>query len=647
MGFSMSIEPAKPVFSVDGTNLDELPPELREGLERFYSEQEIKKEKLKQQQEREYQALLADTLCACAPRYVELETDPEESVLIPWLQVNAGVALFPPAISVHQFYFDLYGIEAAPTIDPSEAYNIMREFEFDELVTGDEVDDLPEDRAILVNHRDRQPHPFQIYRNFEQFIHGIGEGETSFIYTGHFWIPTNKKTGERYLTARRNAMLTIGAFCVDIDRVDDSETGDHFSADWVMSTLVECFDAHPEIEPNYLNLTGTGIQLWYVFGRQIPLLSAKRSPRRDKFGKVLKLLYAWFADNLPKNRFKVDEPCATICHAFRAPGSAAKLHYPTRMFIRGGFVRPLIDPLELSRFLGGPLEPYDTEDWNEEAYRRLRAERKSGREQPASEKQLAWLAKLESMGCIESVSDDITIAEADEAIKRAEIVFTKHRQFAVGKGFIDTTSGHHVVRHMRDPKLYFYTLKRIVEETPTGTRYNALFGLAGLAWNCGIPKARLRQDMEALLGTSWAAKLSTDRNPLQMKDIKNAMEGYNELGALRPRAALERRLEWSYGPPQKRNGRTRQEHLWGEWKKEDGVVEVNTAKANRELSHAHGNRKRCLDRLAQHLKKEPSSTKRAACVALGMSATTVVKYWQEACEIAGVADIRSGNHSPM
>lgn len=259
------------------------------------------------------------------------------------------------------------------------------------------------------------------------------------------------------------------------------------------------------------------------------------------------------------------------------------------------------------------------------------------------------------MGCIEPVGDSITISEADEAIKRGEVVFTRRRQRS-RDGLIRTTAGHTIRARKRDPKLYEYTLARLSHETPTGSRYNALFGLAGVAWNCGIPKSRLERDMRALLDTPWAAEQSKDGKPLQLSDVRAALSGYNELGALRPRQMLENRLKWSYGPPQKRNGRNRHDHLWADWFREDenGVTPVvNTARENRRLastksrsSAADAKKRSAVNRLSDFLASNPRASKRSACSALHMSMSTASKYWVEACQIAGVPDERSGNHNP-
>lgn len=569
------IEPDKPVISIDASMMGELPPELREALSSLYDEQEQRRARERNDRERAYQDEQARALAADGG-WSEVSTSYDEEALKREIACDLHLAAYEgtPAASaihaessrqgasIHQFYRDLYGIDFITTGRPvaTVAGCAVPRVRFAES-------DLPAGSAsVLVNHRDRE-HPFQLYADYRGFIDGV-RAETSFIYMGGFWVPPNG-----FLTSKRNAMTSIGGFCVDIDRVDD-EKGRHFPASWVMDTLCKAFDEHPEARPNYLMLSGTGIQLWYVFGRQVPLLSAKprdgrpASPRRDKFGRLLKLMYSWFDRELPPNRFKVDVPCATINHAFRAPGSPTKWHYPTRLFAYGGRRRELADPIALSEFFGGDLRPYDVEDWNQDEYERIRAERaaaKEGRAAKASAKQVAYVEKLHALGCL---GDDVladaetmTVADADAAIKTGETVFTRRRQWATNSGAIRTDAGHVVPRKPRARGVYDATLLRLQSETPTGSRYWALFGLAGLAWNCCVPKSQLRRDMTALLGTEWAAKLSTDGKPLSKDDIEAAMRGYNELGALRTREQLEGLLKWSYGPPAKRNGKKRPEHL--------------------------------------------------------------------------------------
>lgn len=670
---SKQILPDKPSIVIDASTIDQMPPEVQEVLGQFYSEQERARAKAKDAEELAYQTEQANTLLSFEG-WEEVDICSDEQSLVEEAALDDSIGLIddPKAReavdierlsqkpTLHQFYRDLYGVGMggeflASYADYADTDGCTGVFYLDSDYAGqlglgysDASRRLP--APILVNHRDRK-HPFQLYSDYFDFVEGVAR-ETSFIHMGSFWVPPNG-----YLTARKNAMVTINGFCVDLDRSEDDK-GEHFDAGWVMSSLNEFFERHTEVRPNYLMLSGTGIQLWYVFGRSIPLLSAKGrngrmpSPRRGKYDDLLKRLYRFFKDELPPNRFKVDIACAAMNHAFRAPNSPSKHHYPTRLFVFGGRRRRFVDPLALSEFLDGDLRPYDVEDWNQEAYVRLKEDAKRRHDSwfvaPATDKQVAWLEKLEKMGCIEQGTpfSKLTKAEADVAIKTAEVVFTSRAHYAVTGGYVVLPNGFKKRLVPRAKGLYFNTLDRIEHETPTGSRYWSLFGLAGLGYNCNIPEHVVLDDMRRLKESDWGHRVSKDGKPVTDADIRSAMRGYNPIGAMRHRPILEDYLCWQYNPPPKRNGRTRKEHLWGDWFDEDGTPEVNTARENRRLAASAKKKRRAIDSLADYLTSSPNASKRECCRVLSMSASTVTKYWSQACEAAGVEDVRSGNHSP-
>lgn len=677
------VRPDSPAIRIDASTIDSMPAEVQEVIGFYYAEQERQRARQKDAEELEYQSLQAKTLLTFGG-WEEVETHPDRLDLIEEVAIDDGVSLITDpdrrtivenereiqVPTLHQFYRDLFGLGV-------ESGSLAYFADDDDGVcyySKDYIDLLDDVRGglepgwesklrlpspVLVNHRDRE-HPYQLYDDYFEFVEGV-ERETSFIHMGSFWVPPNG-----YLTAKKNAMTTINGFCVDLDRVED-ERGQHYTADWVMTSLMEFLNDHPEVMPNYLMLSGTGIQLWYVFGKSIPLLSAKGkngrrpSPRRGKYDALLKSLYRYFKEGLPPNRFRVDVACAAINHAFRAPNSPAKHHYPTRLFVYGGRRRTFIDPLSISEFLGGDLKPYDVADWDQEQYERLKADAKERgerwRNDPATERQKAWLSKLEKMGCIEAGTpfEDMTKAEADAAIKSAEMVFTAHSHYRETGGRVVLSNGYSLPLIPRSRGLYDNVLKRMERETPTGSRYWSLFALAGFGYNCNIPKHVVLEDMRRLKDSDWGRKLSKDGKPVTDADIRSAIRGYCPLGAIRHRDISEEYLSWKFDSPQQRNGRSRHEHLWGRWYDDDGNEVLNKAKASRDFiigsagsrPLAKKRRADAVDRLSRYLEEHPFSSKRAACSALGMSRTTVTKYWVEACAVAGIEDIRSGNHSPM
>lgn len=642
------IAPDHPTIRINPLEIrsSSLPDEQKEALLAFWSEQQLAEEAERQKSELAYQTEQARVVLS-QPGWGEIRADwldqarnkrdrnewcldfAARSYVYDGDGREYSLLSLPENVpTIHQFYRDLYGTEVSAF--------------------------LPEPCPILVNHRDRK-HPYQVYDDYETFIEAV-QRETSFIYLGRFWEPT-RKDGLRFSTSKKNAMTHISGVCVDIDRVEDDK-GQHFQASWVMESLFEFLGENEGLMPNYLMLSGTGIQLWYVFGQSIPLLS-KSSPRRSKYDSFIKLLYAYFDERLPKNRFKVDKACAAYNHAFRAPGSPSKNGYPARLFVRGGASRPLIDPIVLSDQIGAGLKPYDVGDWDSDGFAAMTG-RKGGRKSPASEKQLAYIRKLHAMGCIDDETvgraAEMTIADADAAIKAGESAFVNglHWHETQG-GYAETTNGHRVKLRPRSRKLYESTLARVLAETKPGSRYMSMFVLAGLAYNCNVSKSSLEHDLRKLMDSDWGRKPSpSDGHPITARDIRSAMKGYNPIGCLRSREIIEELVGWSFGPSVKRNGRKRREHLqadnWFE-KQDDGTVKRIPNKARTGREEALRLRREDVaeaktKKLSEFLAANPMASKRQATKALGMSMTTVSKYWSSACESAGIKDTRTGNHSP-
>lgn len=674
------VKPDNATYTVRPSDFDSMPPELRAALEVFFTEQQKRDALEEEEAGRAYQSEQADVVLA-QPGWCEIKSDwldeafnerdrnldmKVSDVVRTTVRSDDGVEfsllnLPDQQATIHQFYRDLYGIEvrSMSSLDlrilHPEKYGAL---DFEAIQQGRYAnDDVNGCVPVLVNHRDRH-HPYQVYEKYDEFIEAVKK-ETSFIYLGRFWEPT-RRDGKHFSVSKKNAMTHINGVCIDIDRVEDDK-GQHFSASWVMNSLFEFLNSNPSLMPNYLMLSGTGVQLWYVFGQSIPLLS-KNAPRRAKYDLFIKHLYDYFDEHLPKNRFKVDKACGAYNHAFRAPGSPSKLGYPARLFVLGGIDRKMIDPIELSNSIGDSLEPYDVGDWDQRLFVRLVGEG-DGRRKPASEKQLAYIDKLHDMGCVADevygTAKDMTVADADVAIKQAEGLFTRVLHYRETGGYAETSNGRRIHLSPRNRGLYDYTLRRIHEETKPGSRYMAMFVLAGLAYNCTVSKSSLEHDLESLMNSEWGHKPSpTDGKPITTKDIKSALLGYNPIGCLRPRWLVEDIVGWSYSPSAKRNGRSRRDHLWGDWtvESDDGTLTpvVNTARENRRL--ASGKSRACaakvkqessLERLVGYLVDDPFASKRSACKDLGMSRTTVTKYWPTACEAAGIADVRTGNHCPF
>lgn len=475
--------------------------------------------------------------------------------------------------------------------------------------------------TILLNHptAEGQSH-YRCVSRYELLEADVTRQE-SFIYLGKFWQPESG-----YVSAKAQFQDTIEAFCVDIDR----KPGVHLMGGQLALDLAALFSSYPEVRPQYITLTGGGVQLWYMFGKAVNLYSSK-VPRRKKYTELYYSLYEWWDEHLYKNRGDVDMSCASLNHAFRAPGSPSKHGFGTQLMRDGERMFEPTDCLNLAGFLG--VDDFKSWDWKssiDEGVKEEIAAFKAEREkQPASDRQLGLIDQMHEDGAI-SDSDyegagDFNVVKADEVIKKGLATYQRWKRGAKDEQ-ITIQGGVSVPAKPRHVGLYEYIRDRIPKDTPVGSRYNALVVLAGQAYNCGIPKAQLEHDMREIMMSPLGQKRSSrDGKGITDHDIKSALKSYKPLGALRHRDKQEVLLGWSFAPPAKRNHRTRSEHL----------------------EKVHDQRRFSTEmKLVRYLQKNPTATQAQAERELGVTRKTLRKYWPEACRIAQIEDTRTGNHSP-
>lgn len=293
------VKPDNATYTVRPSDFDSMPPELRAALEVFFTEQQKRDALEEEEAGRAYQSEQADVVLA-QPGWCEIKSDwldeaynerdrnldmKVSDVVRTTVRSDDGVEfsllnLPDQQATIHQFYRDLYGIEvrSMSSLDlrilHPEKYGAL---DFEAIQQGRYAnDDVNGCVPVLVNHRDRH-HPYQVYEKYDEFIEAVKK-ETSFIYLGRFWEPT-RRDGKHFSVSKKNAMTHINGVCIDIDRVEDDK-GQHFSASWVMNSLFEFLNSNPSLMPNYLMLSGTGVQLWYVFGQSIPLF--RRMPHVER-----------------------------------------------------------------------------------------------------------------------------------------------------------------------------------------------------------------------------------------------------------------------------------------------------------------------------------------------------------------------------
>ena len=155
-------------------------------------------------------------------------------------------------------------------------------------------------------------------------------------------------------------------------------------------------------------------------------------------------------------------------------------------------------------------------------------------------------------------------------------------------------------------KLFAYCGERIFTHTDLGNRYKALFGLAIVGYKTHTPRAEVIAEMESLIKI-WNRK--HPENPVEMREIDKAMEGYSQKFLMVRSATLEEYFGWQFERKIPRRGRKRDEQL-------------ELARAVKDATQPILKRQA----IAKYLKQNPTATTRQIAAALGMSLSTVGKY---------------------
>lgn len=155
-------------------------------------------------------------------------------------------------------------------------------------------------------------------------------------------------------------------------------------------------------------------------------------------------------------------------------------------------------------------------------------------------------------------------------------------------------------------KLFAYCGERIFTHTDLGNRYKALFGLAIVGYKTHTPRAEVIAEMESLIKI-WNRK--HPENPVEMREIDKAMEGYSQKFLMVRSATLEEYFGWQFERKIPRKGRTREKHL------------------KRALAIRHAGEKEDIkDKIEVYLKRNGSTTVSEMARTLKMSRTTIIKY---------------------
>ena len=550
--------------------------------------------------------------------WIELENDPKEESLgeeferlLDGSECEGGVdeQLNP---SVLQFFYDIFNLSIPY---PDMPYSDM-------LVSflNDEDDDGAQE--------------YQIYSgdgvaDVMNFLSSI-KNSPALVFTGRFRDMYNR--GEPTPNTRAENQRTVSAICVDVDPPADEDGGDKLPIEpSVVSHIME--NLPDELTPSYISLTGNGVHFWYVFDKAIQIFT-NNSKRREKMRSLANTLYGYYGKLLEGQPAYVDYVCAALNRGFRAPGSTTKYH--DRVVSYTLPVRKLHDPIAIARFLDASpdIEYYGGECLSEEDVRyRTTVEcdeikERVKRDFPATESQLELIRDLHDQNLVTNSEFDkasgMSVGQAGQLIGTA-----LERRVEAGSSVLPRRPGWKVSPHRlvagKTGGVY-QTIYSQITKVAVGTRYNALYMLAGVAYMMTAPAKtldELREDYYALLETPWA---KAGHPSLSAKDIDNALMGYKAENWQTVQSEIRVLGFNPFNPPAKRNGRSQEEHL----------KDYIPLKSYEEK----------VEKIAGYLAENPGCTISECARNVGICRQTVSKYWPFACEMANVEDIRTGNHSP-
>ena len=155
-------------------------------------------------------------------------------------------------------------------------------------------------------------------------------------------------------------------------------------------------------------------------------------------------------------------------------------------------------------------------------------------------------------------------------------------------------------------KFFRYCAERVFKYTDLGSRYMALFGIAIVGYKTHTPREEVIAEMESLVKI-WNRR--HPENPVEMREIDKAMEGYSQKFLMVRAATLEDYFGWTFERKIPRRGQTRADQLELARAVKDAKIPLKKRQA-----------------IANYLKKHIAATVTEIARALNMSRTTVIKY---------------------
>lgn len=325
--------------------------------------------------------------------------------------------------------------------------------------------------------------------------------------------------------------------------------------------------------PTYLVNSGHGLHVYYLLEDPIPLYKHLHQPLNDlKFG-LTKIVWNAYTSTIDPEKRQFQG----IFQGFRMPGSQSKLgkRYPVVAFRMGN----KISIATLNEF----VEPeYRLTSWDE--YRLTLSE--------AKEKYPDWYQKR--------------IVEGNRSRKKWDIA---------GK-----------VNGDNPYALYDWWLDKIRSGAFDGNRYNCIATLMTYAVKCDIDKEKVLND--ALELVPWLNSLTvTPKNDFTEQDVYDAVTYFDDCYANYSIKAIEARTKIRI-ERNKRNGRKRKLHLRLARASRDIICEEKGKKDWREGAGRPKGSGTAEKKVAAYRAEHPDSSVTEVARALGISRTTVYKWWE-------------------
>ena len=191
-------------------------------------------------------------------------------------------------------------------------------------------------------------------------------------------------------------------------------------------------------------------------------------------------------------------------------------------------------------------------------------------------------------------------------------------------------------RFITNRRLYDWWLKKISNPSKGGVkeghRYFCIMALAAFANKCGIEKAELIKDAEALLESFEALTTKSD-NHFRMSDIHAALKAYEKENSVRWSPRMIEHWTDIEMKKTKRNKREQEVHLKMARMMRDFKM---AEKGKTDWREGNGRKEETLENskvaaaVIEWMIAHPDSTNKSACAReLNLSRTTVTKWWQQ------------------